>query len=95
MKRVSVTELKNRLSYYLRFVKRGETVELLERDVPIARLTSVVGPGAGADARLLRLEQDGLIDACIGPPYAGFLETRPVPCQADAVRALVEERGER
>src|ERR1041385_3665632 len=34
MKRVSVTDLKNKLSHYLRLVKRGETLEVIERSSP-------------------------------------------------------------
>lgn len=38
MIRVRVTELENQLSKYLRLVKQGEVVEVLERGTPIARL---------------------------------------------------------
>jgi len=41
MKRVPVTDLKNRLSEFLRFVKRGESLEVLERGIPIARIEPV------------------------------------------------------
>ena len=38
MKTASVTELKANLSSYLRMVRRGSEVQILERGVPIARL---------------------------------------------------------
>ena len=93
MKRVSVTELKNRLSHYLRLVKRGETVELLDRNVPVARLTRV---DAVEDEDLIRrLQRDGLIRPPAGKPYLGFLDSPPLPCKGDAVKALIEGRGDR
>ncbi len=95
MKRVSVTELKNRLSHYLRLVKRGETIELLERKVPIARLSRVEVPSTKDEDLLLRLQRDGIITMPAGPPYMGFLKTPPVPCSVDVVRLLMEERDER
>jgi antitoxin (DNA-binding transcriptional repressor) of toxin-antitoxin stability system len=39
MKKVRIAELKSRLSEHLRAVKRGETIVILERDSPIARIT--------------------------------------------------------
>jgi prevent-host-death family protein len=41
MLRVKISELKNQLSRYLRAVKRGEVVEVMERNVAVARIHSV------------------------------------------------------
>ena len=41
MIRANISELRNGLSAYLRRVRRGETVLILDRSVPIARLTPV------------------------------------------------------
>ena len=38
MVRVKIRELKNRLSYYLRLVRGGETVVILDRDRPIGEI---------------------------------------------------------
>ncbi|MYE14777.1 MAG: type II toxin-antitoxin system prevent-host-death family antitoxin [Gammaproteobacteria bacterium] len=43
MIRANISELRNGLSAYLRSVRRGESVLILDRDVPIARLTPVEG----------------------------------------------------
>ena len=43
MIRANISELRNGLSAYLRRVRRGESVLILDRDVPIARLTPVEG----------------------------------------------------
>ena len=46
MKRVRIAELKARLSEYLRGVRRGETVTVMDRDTPVAVITPFdQGPG--------------------------------------------------
>jgi prevent-host-death family protein len=37
-KRVKISELKAHLSEYLRHVRRGHTVEVLDRETPVARI---------------------------------------------------------
>jgi prevent-host-death family protein len=95
MKRVAVTDLKNRLSEFLRLVKRGETVEILERNVPIARLEAVRPASHATSDHVERLLREGLARGPKRKPDAAFWSFRPVPCSADAVRILLEERGER
>jgi prevent-host-death family protein len=56
MKAAPVTDLKNRLSHYLRLVARGETITVLDRGKPVAQL---VPPGE-VSADLHRLVQTGL-----------------------------------
>lgn len=57
----SVTEAKARLSELLRRVEAGQSILILSRGRPVARL-SPVGPGeAGPKARLARLEEQGLL----------------------------------
>jgi antitoxin (DNA-binding transcriptional repressor) of toxin-antitoxin stability system len=43
MVRTNISDLKNRLSHYLRLVRAGEVVEILERKVPLARIEAVTG----------------------------------------------------
>ena len=43
MVRTNISELKNRLSHYLRLVRAGEVVEILDRKVPLARIEAVSG----------------------------------------------------
>jgi len=43
MKRVRIAELKDHLSRHLRSVERGEEIEVLDRDRPIARIVPSVG----------------------------------------------------
>jgi prevent-host-death family protein len=39
--KANVTEVKNRLSYYLRLVKGGEEIEIVERKTPLARIVGL------------------------------------------------------
>jgi prevent-host-death family protein len=41
MKVAAISELKAKLARYIRLVKSGEDVEIRERGIPVARLTSI------------------------------------------------------
>jgi len=41
MIKANVTEIKNRLSHYLRLVKGGEEIEIVERKTPLARIVGI------------------------------------------------------
>jgi prevent-host-death family protein len=72
MKRTAaVAELKAQLSRFLRRVKAGEEILVVERGVPIARLTPVTG-APGADAQLRELEERGLARVGSGRLSARF-----------------------
>jgi prevent-host-death family protein len=92
MRQVGVTELKNKLSQYLRLVKRGETIEILERSIPVARLEGIESGSASGSAPLEKLLRDGIVTRAKRQPGKGGLKTPPVPCAGDAVQALIEER---
>ena len=95
VKRVSVTDLKNRLSRYLRFVKQGEVVEILERSVPIARIEGIAaGAGRGGEP-LERLVEDGIVAPPSTNDARDLLRRPPVPCRGDVAKALIEERRRR
>jgi prevent-host-death family protein len=44
MKSVRIAELKARLSAYLRDVRRGHVITVLDRDTPVARLVPLAAP---------------------------------------------------
>ncbi len=96
MKPVNVAELKNRLSHYLRLVRKGESLLVRDREQVIARIEPAGGGGraAGADAEwLARLEQQGVIRRGRGRWTAELLVRRP-RAEADVVAALLDEREE-
>lgn len=91
MRTAGVTELKNRLSHYLRLVARGESVTILDRGRPVARLMRV----ESSDAELDGLVASGLARAPIASLPRDFL-TRQLPrAKASVARALVEDREDR
>jgi len=91
MQRATVSEIKNRLSAYLKKVRSGETVLILDRDEPVARLERVP-PGADPEDRLTRLERSGLLRRASEPlPLAELREAAPASGRS-VVGALVEER---
>lgn len=55
---VSIRELKDRLSYYLRLTKAGQTVEITERGKPIGRIVSITPP---LEERLEAMAKLGLL----------------------------------
>ena len=96
MKTVKIAELKNRLSYYLRRVQRGESILVCDRDRVIARIERAGGdaPRADGDAAWLdRLERRGIIRRATERPTRTWLARRP-RVRADVVAALLRERDE-
>jgi antitoxin (DNA-binding transcriptional repressor) of toxin-antitoxin stability system len=93
--RAKVSELKNRLSYYLGRVRRGESILVLDRDRVIARIEPAGGTGEKTDdsAWLDELERNGVVRRGSGHLPRGWLARRP-KVGADVVRAVLEEREE-
>lgn len=54
---VGIKELKNRLSHYLREIKKGEKIAIAEREKIIATITPI--ERAGEDSQLLSLVREG------------------------------------
>ncbi len=96
MTQVSVSELKTRLSQYLREVRRGGEVQILDRGRPVARLTGLPGPRAEPDEeRLERLERAGIVRRGRGNIAQYLKEHPPLKLGTDLSAALQEEREDR
>lgn len=94
MRRATITEAKNGLSALLDQVRAGETILILDRGIPVARLEPVTRDAASHDGRVERLVRAGLARAPLHPLPPDFL-TRPLPKpRASVVAALLEERRE-
>jgi prevent-host-death family protein len=91
MKTAAVTDLKNRLSHYLRLFARGETVTVLERGKPIAQITRV----ANVDADLERLAAQGLARLPLQPLPPNFWKRPRARSSAPVSEALLEDREDR
>ncbi len=70
MSAVGIRELKNRLTHYLQFSKKGEEVIVTERGVPIALIQPIAKrlSGASREARLARLSALGIATLPLSPP---------------------------
>ncbi len=91
MKTAPVTDLKNRLSHYLRLVARGENVTILDRGRPVARLSRV----ESGDTELDALVAAGLARPPLMPLPEDFL-VRDLPrSKVSAVQALIDDRADR
>lgn len=95
MTSVNVAELKNRLSHYLRLVRRGEAVLVRDRDRVIARIEPAGNAVLGGEDenRLLDLERRGILRRGEGKIDRAFLDRRP-KVGVDVVAALIREREE-
>jgi prevent-host-death family protein len=89
----TITELKNRLSAYIDRVKAGETILVLDRGVPVARLEPAV-TSDDPSGRLERLARAGLLRAGKGKGVGEILDRDPPKTRSGAsvVEALLDER---
>ena len=90
---VNVADLKNRLSHYLRLVKKGQSILVRDRDQVVARIEPAGSSALGAEERLEQLEMRGVIrkgKGVIGPDLLG----RRPKVHVDVVEALLREREE-
>ncbi len=86
MDTVRIAELKARLSEYLRRVRRGRILTVMDRETPIAQ---IVPYQAGAASLTVR---HPMRDA---PRLAAIRMPPPLPIKANVVQLLAEERGDR
>lgn len=58
---VSIRELKSRLSHYLRLTRKGESVVITDRGVPVGRIVPVVPGGQDLGERLASMREAGQV----------------------------------
>ena len=93
MKTATVSEAKNQFSALLEQVKKGETVVILQRTTPIARLEPISGTGTHA---LSALERNGILRRADRPLPKDFFKS-PMPSlkkSSTSVAALLRDREE-
>ena len=82
MKEVRIAELKARLSEYIRAVRSGETISVLDRETPVAQLVPV------RERVALRVRKPAS-----GTPVPGRVRLpKPLKLELDIVDLLLEER---
>jgi len=96
MKQAKVSELKNGLSRYLSYVRRGGVVRVFDRDRAIAEIIPVgKGLSSGSDVLdgiLDDLERKGIVRRGSGNLPADFFTRRLPRARRSIVDALIEER---
>jgi prevent-host-death family protein len=89
----TITQLKNQLSAYIDRVRAGETILVVDRGVPVARLEPAANSESD-DGRVERLERAGLLRRGRGRISSELLRG-PLPrSKRSVVDALLEERRE-
>lgn len=82
MKQVRIAELKARLSEYLRAVRRGETIAVLDRETPVAQIVPI------RERNMLRVRKPAP-----GAPTPNRVPLpKPLKLNIDVVQLLLEER---
>ncbi len=93
-KRVSIGDLKARLSEYIAAAKAGESVLITDRGRPVARLAPLSGSGA-LEGRAAHLVRAGLARPPRRRLDRRFLEAeRPADTKGRALESMLEERAE-
>ncbi len=93
MEKATISDLKDRLSAYLKKVRAGHTILIVDRDQPIARLERIE-PGGAADDRISRLERAGLVRRGKGRVDAAALRRGAPRARASVLAALLDDRRE-
>lgn len=93
MEKATISQLKDGLSAYLKKVRAGRSILIVDRDEPIARLERIAG-GDAADDRVTRLERSGLVRRGTGKLDLAALKKDPPRPRASVLSALAEDRRE-
>lgn len=97
MKRASISETKNRLSALLDTVRSGESVLIMDRGKPVARLDPVsMADAAESAAYLSQLERSGIIRLGSSRPAKLIVQEEPPRAKrgSSVLRALIASRAE-
>lgn len=93
MEKATISEIKSRLSAYLKKVRAGQTVLILDRDQAVARLERVEA-AAHPDDRLARLERAGLLRRGADSVSLARIHGPAPKAKQSVVEALLAERRE-
>lgn len=93
MEHVSISQLKNQLSAYLKKVQVGETVVVTDRNKPVARI-SRIPDGDDEDSHVARLEAAGVVTRPTRKLTADMVQPVDFGKDVRVLEALLEERAE-
>lgn len=96
MKKASISQVKSRLSAYLKDVERGETVLIFHRNKPVARLEPHNWSDMSDDDRVRELVRLGIAKAPKKKLDVKAFLAMPAPRVPEdaAVRAVIQDREE-
>jgi antitoxin (DNA-binding transcriptional repressor) of toxin-antitoxin stability system len=84
MKSAKISQFKAELSKYLRYIRRGEEVLILDRETPLARVIP------------FKQEEDLIIEEALDEADKLFkMRPKSIPGLEDSLKFLWEERGDR
>lgn len=89
--KVKTAELKNRLSHYLRLVEQGETITVMLRNTPVARLVPAAKNPKASSWKVEReriIQEAGKLGIKLRPP-----EEKPKPFSSLKVNPVVAPDG--
>jgi len=95
MKKAGIADLKNNLSRYIDQVREGQSILVLDRNLPVAQivpLQSAARRSLSDDDRLARLERKGLIRRGAGGSQKWLGKHRPVKIKGSILRDLLDQR---
>jgi prevent-host-death family protein len=89
MRTAKISELKAKLSEHIRYVKNGEEVLILDRNMPVARLIPAA-PASDEDARRRRLIAKGILTPAKTPRVEG--QEWPLPTGSHCISREVMDQ---
>ncbi len=95
MTTASITQAKANLSKLIKKVRHGESVLILDRNIPVARLEPLpAGSQEGDESKLAELESRGLLKRGAGKLPKDFFKLPRLKFKKSFVEAVLEERRE-
>lgn len=96
MRVATITEAKNKLSALIDRVRAGESILIVDRGRPVARLEPAVTAREDPNGRLARLERAGIVRIGSGRPPLSLIRTKPPSPRpgTSVVQVLLDERRE-
>ena len=95
MEKATISQLKNSLSAYLKKVRAGQTVLILDQGQAHCDARTSRSHDLLDDERLTRLERAGLIKRSkTARPLEALRGYKPIKTKASLVEAIIEERRE-
>ena len=92
---IGTAELRNRLSYFLKQVRRGRRVVVLDRGQPVAELVPFTSEAQDLGGRIAEMSREALVTARPVRERQTVRPTRLHRADVRAARLVSEMRGER